>query len=92
MVLLNTLLDMVIAVGPDAEMRIIESVGAEVKGIAIVTAGGIAGRGDSDAFIGNVSAGELADEPAVGKVVVENDRVALASRLADAAKAGPDRS
>ena len=42
----------VVAVGPDAEMRIIEKVGAEVKGITIVSAGGIRGSRDGDALVG----------------------------------------
>jgi hypothetical protein len=71
-------------------MRIIEEVGAEVKGIAIVSAGGIAGGRDSYAFIGRRSSGELADEPAVGDMVVQDDGVATASG-ADAAETGPDR-
>jgi len=82
----------VVAVGPDAEMRIIEKVGAQVKGITIVSAGGIRGSRDGDALVGrNRCAGELADEPAVGDMVVEDDGVAVAIALADAAEAGPDR-
>ena len=62
-------------------MRIIEKVGAEVKGIAIVSAGGIGGSRDSDALVGRWTSGELADEPAVGDMVVEYDRVAMAIAL-----------
>ena len=61
-----------------------------MKAIAIVSAGGIAGGRDSYAFIGNATAGELADEPAVGDMVVEHDGVATAAG-ANAAEAGPDR-
>jgi hypothetical protein len=82
----------VVAVGPDAEMRIIKKVGAEVKGIAIVSAGGIRGGGDGDALVGwGPRTGELADKPAVGDMVVEHDGVAIAISLADTAEAGPDR-
>ena len=64
-----------------------------MKGIAIVSAGGIRGSRDGDALVGwDRRAGELADEPAVGEMVVEDDRVAPASGLADAAEAGPDRA
>src|SRR5437762_1352387 len=74
-------------------MRIIEKVGAEVKTIAIVRAGGIRGSRDGDALISrDRHPGELADEPAVGKMVVEHDRIATAIALADAAEAGPDRA
>ena len=89
---LNTLLDMVVAIGPDAEMRIIEKVGAEVKAIAIVSAGRIRRSRDSDALVGRAAPGELADEPAVGNMVVEDNRVAVATGLANTAEAGPDRA
>ena len=59
-------------------MRIIEKVGAEVKAIAIVSAGGIRGSRDGDALVGwDPRTGELADEPAVGDMVVEHDGVAM---------------
>jgi hypothetical protein len=74
-------------------MRIIEEIGAEVEGIAIVGAGSIRGSGDGDALVGgDRRACELADEPAVGNTVIESDRVATAIVLADTAKAGPDRA
>ena len=41
--------------------------------------------------IGDASAGKLADQPAVGHLIVEHDRVAVAVALADAAEAGPER-
>ena len=72
-------------------MRIIAKyTGAHGKVIAIVSAGGIRGRRDGDALVGWGRTGELADEPAVGDMVVEHDRVAAATG-ADAAEAGPDR-
>ena len=68
----------VVAIGPDAEMGIIEKVGAEVKAIAIVSAGGTRGRGDGDAFVGRDPrrAGKLADKPAIGDLIVKDDRIA----------------
>ena len=39
----------------------------------------------------DAGAGELADQPAVGELVVEHDRVAVAVGLADAAEAGSRR-
>ena len=59
-------------------MRIIEKVGAEMKAITIVGAGRIRGSRDGDAFVGwkSFRTRELADEPAVGDMVVEDDRVA----------------
>ena len=39
---------------------------------------------------GRTSARELADEPAVGHLVIEHDRVAETVSFADTAKASPD--
>src|SRR5438128_9672810 len=72
-------------------MRIIEKVGAEEKGIAKVTAGSIRRSRDCDTLGGWGRTGELGDDPAVGEMVVEYDRVATAISLADTAEAGPDR-
>ena len=41
--------------------------------------------------VGTRRAGELADQPAVGDMVVEDDGIARAITLADTAEAGPDR-
>ena len=73
-------------------MRVIEKVAAKVKAIAIVSAGGIAGRRDSYALIGNASTGELADHPAVSDMIVEDYWIAMATTLANTAKAGPNRT
>ncbi|HAF14622.1 MAG TPA: hypothetical protein DCK99_13180 [Blastocatellia bacterium] len=65
-----------------------------MKAIAIPSAGGITGRGDRDAFVGNWSAArrsrELADDPAAGQLIIENDWVAGAAVLACTAEAAPD--
>src|SRR5438105_6310342 len=74
-------------------MRVIEKVGAEMKGIAIVSAGGIRGSRDGNALFGRDSrTGELADEPAIGDMVVEDDGITLATTRAETAEPGPDRS
>ena len=63
-----------------------------MKAVAIVGAGGVARGGDGDALVRrDRRARELADEPAVGELVIEHDRVALPVVCANAAKAGPDR-
>jgi len=84
----------VVAVGPDAEMGIVKKVGTHVKAVAIVGAGGVGGRRDGDALIGDRgaarSARKLGDDPAVRDVIIEHDRVAKAAVLAGAAEAGPD--
>ena len=82
----------VVGVWPDGELGIVEEVCAEMKAIAVIRAGGIARDGDGDALVGrDPGACELADDPAVGELVVDHDRVAVAIGLANAAKAGPDR-
>ena len=64
-----------------------------MKGVAVPTAGGIAGRGDCNAFVsGDAGAGELADEPAIGKLVVERYGVAIAGGFARTTKATPNCS
>ncbi|PZR75012.1 MAG: hypothetical protein DLM73_06450 [Chthoniobacterales bacterium] len=84
----------VIGVRPDTDVRVVKKVGAEVKAVTVVSAGGV-GRGrDGDALIGDRparNAGELADQPAVGQVIVEHDWIAMSAGFTDAAKAGPDR-
>ena len=85
----------VVAVGPDAEMGIVKKVGTHVKAVTIVSAGGIRGRRDGDALVGDRraarGAGKLGDDPPVRDVIIEDDRVAKAAVLAGAAEAGPDR-
>ena len=82
----------VIAVRPHAEMRIIEEVRSKVKGVTIVATGGVAGGRDRDTFVGRYArAGKLADEPAVGELIVQHDRVTVAVALTNAAEATPDR-
>src|SRR6266568_7203531 len=83
----------VIGIGPDTQVWVVEKVGPKVKGVAVPTAGGIAGRGDCDAFVsGDAGAGELADEPAIGKLVVERYWVAIAGGFARTTKATPNCS
>jgi hypothetical protein len=60
--------------------------------ITIISAGGIRGLRDRHAFIGwNRGAGELADDPTIGNMVVKDDGVTIAIALANAAKSAPDR-
>src|SRR5439155_9710927 len=64
---------------------------AEVEAVAEPAAGRIARRRDGDALIGrHRDTGELGDDPAVGELVVEDDRVAVAVVLTDAAEAAPE--
>src|SRR5205085_7045815 len=73
-------------------MRVIVKIAAKMKAITIVSAGGIAGGRDSYALIGNASTGELADHPAIGNMVVEDYRIAVATTQADAGEASPNRT
>ena len=51
----------VIAIGPDAELRIVEKVRAEMKSIAMVRTRRVTGGRNGDAFVGrNLDAGKLA--------------------------------
>src|SRR5206468_2833150 len=66
--------------------------GAEIKVVAVVRACGVERRGDGDALVGgNAGARELAYQPAIGQLVVEQHRIAVAIRLADPTEAAPDR-
>ena len=73
----------VIAVGPDAQVRIVVKVRAEMKAVTGITAGGVARRGNSNAFVGDgAGAGgfcKLRDEPAIGQVVVQDYGIAVAA-------------
>src|SRR5439155_3090438 len=81
----------VVGVGPDRELRVVEEARAEVEGVAVVRARRVAGRRDSDALVGGYArAGELTDHPAVSELVVDDDRVSGAARLADAPEAAPE--
>ena len=84
----------VVGVGPDRQVRVIEEVRAEVKAITIIGAGGIARGGDSHAFIGDRRAAgrgrKLSDDPAIGQLIIEDDGIAGAARLAGAAEAAPE--
>ncbi len=63
-----------------------------MKAVAVIAAGRVGRGGDGDALVRyERGAGELADEPAVGDLIVEHDRVAVAGELAKSAEAGPDR-
>ena len=49
------------------------------------------GGRDRDAFIGrHAGAGELGDDPTIGKLIVKDHRVAIAGGLANSAEAGPE--
>jgi len=77
----------VVGVRPDAQLGIIKEVRAEVKAVAIPSASGIARGRNCDAFVSrNAGSGKLTDDPAVSELVVEHDRIAIASGLANAAE------
>ena len=84
----------VIAVRPDAQVRVIVKVRTEVKPVARVGAGRVGGGRDSDAFVGDRSTSgrrrKLADEPAIGEMIVEHHGIAGAAGFARAAEASPD--
>src|SRR5438046_1235772 len=68
----------VVAVGPDAQVRVVVVVVAQEEVVAVVAAGGVAGGRDRDALVGgHADARELADQPAAVELVVEDDRVAV---------------
>ena len=84
----------VIAIRPDAQLRIIEKVSTKVKGIAVPSAGGIAGlrNGDTlDLRDAGSSYRELTDNPPVSQRIIDHHRIATAS-LTVAAKARPNRA
>ena len=66
-----------------------------MKAISIIGAGGIARGGNRNALIGDRRApgraGELADHPAIGQLIVKHDGIAEAASLACAAEAAPKR-
>ena len=65
-----------------------------MKAITIIGAGGIARGGDSHAFIGDRRASgrgrKLSDDPTIGQLIIENDRITGAARLAGATEAAPE--
>ena len=46
----------IIAVRPDAQVRIVEEVAAEMEAVAVIGAGGVAGGGDGDTLVGDGAA------------------------------------
>src|SRR5206468_1603002 len=75
---------------PDTELRIVRevrggrAVAADLVGVAIPGPGRVAGGRDSDTLeVRRGEGGELADQPAVGELVVEHHRVAPVFRFAD---------
>src|SRR5438105_7125604 len=62
-----------------------------MEAVAVIRAGGIVAGRYRDTFVGRIArARKLADEPAVGKLVVKHDGVTVAVGLADSAEAIPD--
>src|SRR5581483_1917824 len=85
----------VVAVGPDAQLRVVEEVRAQVEAVAVPRARRVARLRDGDALVRRDVVpvdGELAHEPAVGELVVEHDGVAGAAALAEAAETAPERA
>src|SRR2546421_10473286 len=73
-------------------MRVVEEVRAEVEAVAVPAASRVARRRAGDALVRRARrSSELRDHPAVRDLVVEDDRVAVACGLADAAEAAPER-
>ena len=66
-----------------------------MKAIPIIGAGGIARGGNRHAFISDRRAsgraGELADHPAIGQLIIKHDRIAKAASLAGTAEPAPKR-
>src|SRR5688572_23693195 len=81
----------VIAVGPNAQVRIVEEVGTEMKVVTMIRAGGVASGRDGDALVSrNGNAGELRDDPAIGELIVKHDRISTVIELTNTAEALPD--
>ena len=81
----------VIAVRPDAQLRIIEKIGSEIKAIAVPGSSRVPGLRHGDALRHwNANTGELADDPAVSQLIIDHYRIAAAAEFADAAKARPE--
>ncbi len=77
-------------VGPDAVLGVVGEVPAGREGVAEVGAQGVGRLGDGHAVEeGRPRGGELAQDPTVGELVVEHDRVAAVVGLAVAPEAGP---
>ena len=61
-------------------MRIVEKFATKMKAKAIVSANGIARRGDSNTLVGDGrktrSAGELTDNPPIGEMIIKDDWIA----------------
>ena len=91
----------VVSVRPDPEFRIVREVGAVVELVAVVRAGRVRAGRHRDALRGvgeRLVELELADQPAVGEVVVQHHRIAAvlelrggAAVLAQAAEPLPQR-
>ena len=83
----------VVGIGPVRKVRVVEEVRPEVKAITIIGAGCVTRGGNCDAFIGYRRAsgrgGELSDDPTIGQLIIENDRITGAARLAGATEAAP---
>jgi hypothetical protein len=80
----------VVGLRHDAELGIVVVLPwRDMEGPAVVGTRGIGGPGQSDA-LNPLADRELAQQPAVGQMIVENDRVAVVVVLAGATEARPD--
>src|SRR5439155_14967528 len=80
----------VISIRPDAEMWIIEEVRTEMKIIAAVRPGCVAGGRYRDTLIRrNADARKLSNDPAAGKLVIKHNRISAAVVLTDTTKTIP---
>ncbi|MCG3195479.1 MAG: hypothetical protein DIJKHBIC_04762 [Thermoanaerobaculia bacterium] len=79
-------------VRPDAVLRVVGKVAARAEGVAVIAAGRVGRRRDGHAVVeGRARGGELGEDPAVGKLVMQHDGVTRVLRLTGAAEAGPQR-
>src|SRR5581483_7491185 len=79
----------VIRVRPDAHLGVIVKVCVWER-VAVVGASCVRGGGHSDALkVGSGRNRELAENPALGELVIEHDRIAIVVGLAASAKSGP---
>ena len=76
-------------------MRIIEEIRPEVKPVTAISAGSIARGGNGHALVRDRRTpsrrGKLGNNPTIGQLVIENDGIAKAARLAGPAEAAPER-
>ena len=85
----------VVRVRPDGELGVIEVVRPKVETITIVGAGRVTRSGNGNTLVRDrrpsSRAGELADHPAIGQLIIKHDGITKAAGFAGAAEAAPKR-